>query len=346
MSIEVTNKIPEDLWSAFVQSKRSSNIFHTQEMFEVFSRTKNYKPELWAAVQKGRILALMLPVNISLCLSPFLKKITSRAVAFGSILIEDGRDGEEGLVQLLSIYSREAGKKVLFTELRNVSDLSCIKSVMHKSGYIFEDHLNYLIYLDRYPEKVFSNIGARTRKNIKRALRKNIVQIETIEDMTKMEECYQLLKKTYRRAAVPLADISLFQAAFEILLPKKMLMITLAKVNDQPAAVSFDLLFKKTIIGWYGGTDRKYKSYLPNELLTWHLLKWGCENGYEVYDFGGAGKPQTQYGVREFKAKFGGQKVNFGRFKIVHSKPLFFMAAAFYEILRPVIYKFAFPRKM
>ena len=34
--------------------------------------------------------------------------------------------------------------------------------------------------------------------------------------------------------------------------------------------------------------------------------------------FGGAGKPDKPYGVRDYKLKFGGQLVNWGRFEKVH----------------------------
>ena len=37
----------------------------------------------------------------------------------------------------------------------------------------------------------------------------------------------------------------------------------------------------------------------------WHTLDWGAEDGYSLNNFGGAGKPDEEYGVRDFKAKFG-----------------------------------------
>ena len=39
-----------------------------------------------------------------------------------------------------------------------------------------------------------------------------------------------------------------------------------------------------------------------------------------VDDFGGAGKPDEPYGVRTFKAKYGGELVNYGRYVCVHSR--------------------------
>ena len=55
-------------------------------------------------------------------------------------------------------------------------------------------------------------------------------------------------------------------------------------------------------------------------LLPWKIMEWGHENGYKLFDFGGAGKPNIPYGVRDYKLKFGGDLVNFGRFEKVHKK--------------------------
>ena len=39
-----------------------------------------------------------------------------------------------------------------------------------------------------------------------------------------------------------------------------------------------------------------------------------AENGFSVFDMMGAGKPDEGYGVRDFKARFGGKLVEEGRF--------------------------------
>jgi len=64
--------------------------------------------------------------------------------------------------------------------------------------------------------------------------------------------------------------------------------------------------------------DRDFSSYVPNEILTWHILEWGAENGYHLCDFGGAGRSDEDYGVRDFKSKFGGELVCYGRNIYVH----------------------------
>ena len=62
----------------------------------------------------------------------------------------------------------------------------------------------------------------------------------------------------------------------------------------------------------------------PNDFLIYHILQWGRENEYKVFDFGGAGHPDEEYGVREHKLKFGGDLVSFGRFQKVYNSTIYY----------------------
>ena len=336
MSITVTNAPDEREWRRFVQEHPAGNIFHTPEMFQVFARTKNNRPECWVAAENGRLLALLLPVQITVIKR--LRLLTTRAVAYGSVLCAPDADGQRALAVLLQTYTRQVDKAVLFTELRNISSLEAVQPVLREQAFLYEGHLNYLIDLQRSPQAIFQSIGPRTRKNIRRGLRRDKVVIEEVTEPQQVAVCYDLLHQTYRAAQVPLADRSLFEAAFELLYPKGMVRFTLARVNENPAATSVELLYKDVAYGWYGGTDRTYASYVPNELLTWHILQWSAEHGYHVYDFGGAGTPDEDYGVRDFKAKFGGELVNYGRNLCIHAPVRMELSRAGYQMARRLLF--------
>ena len=83
--------------------------------------------------------------------------------------------------------------------------------------------------------------------------------------------------------------------------------------------VRLELCYKGLIYDWYAGSDDQFKNRYPNDFLPFHILFWGKENGFDKFDFGGAGKPDKPYGVREHKLKFGGELVNFGRYEKIKS---------------------------
>lgn len=319
--MRVVRQLDEPRWRAFVDQHPCGNVFHTPEMFDVFSRAAGHWPELWAVVDGTEVLALLTPVHITL-MTGLLGRLTRRSVAYGGALCHDSPAGRAGLRLLLQSYAEHVGCRSLFTELRNMHAPDGTRPLLERYGYAYEGHLNYLIDLDRPSGEIFGAIGPRTRKHLRKGLRERRVAISALDHRDGLAEWYELLRLTYRAIRVPLADRALFEAVFDVLQPRGIARFLVARVGDAPVACSLELGYKRTLYGWYGGSDRAYSKYLPNELLTWHILEWGAENGYAVYDFGGAGKPGEEYGVRDFKAKFGGRLVNFGRYTAVHAPRL------------------------
>ncbi|MDY6867154.1 MAG: GNAT family N-acetyltransferase [Chloroflexota bacterium] len=337
MKFEIVQSLDEALWQQFLLENPKANIFQSPEFSEIFRRVKGHTPHLWAALNNdGAVKALLPTVEVTL-IDGLLSRLTTRLIAYGGVLYDSSPDGHEALSQLLEIYTQRVGRAALFTEFRNLFDVTDVQPILKNHDFKFEGHLNYLIDLDRPAEEILQSMGRRTRKQIRRGLRQGDVTISEVSHREQLDDWYKLLQRTYSVAQVPLSDISLFEAAFDVLHPKGMIKFLIANVDDTMVSCSAELLFKDIIYGWYGGTDREYSSYIPNELLIWHLLEWGAENGYRVYDFGGAGKPDEEYGVRDFKAKFGGELVNFGRNTHVHSPSRLKLSKFSYGLYRKIL---------
>jgi hypothetical protein len=329
----ITQHLELNTWKAFVDHHLKGNVFHTPEMFAVFNRTLGCKPTLWAAVEKdAEVLALLLPVQITL-LNGFFRSWTSRAVAYGNALCVPDVRGASALKLLLQTYNREVRNSLLFTEFRNLFDPQDVNPVLVENGFKFEDHLNFLIDLDRPPAEIWNEVRSNARRNIKKAQRSE-VQIVELQDPRELTAAYHVLKEVYKRIHVPLPDISLFQSAYQIMAPKGMFKIILAKLHGTIIGVLCLLLYKGIVHYWYTGTLREYASYRAGDLLVWHSLEFGNQNGFHTFDFGGGGKPDEEYGVRDFKAKFGGVLVNYGRNICVHGPLRLKVSQAGYQLLR------------
>jgi serine/alanine adding enzyme len=337
MAIEIVRQVDERRWREFVDNHPQSQIFHTSEMFQVFARAKGHRPSLWAAVRSnGQVLALLVPVQIVIA-GGLLSFFTTRAVAYGSVLVDPSAAGQEALSLLLQAYSQGGSGRALFTELRNLSDLGRVQAILRGNGFIYEDHLNYLLDLQRDPETILQSFKKDLRHHIRRNLRRENVMIREVEDRSQVELFYGLLRKTYNMARMPLPDRSLFYAAFDYLIPRGMARFTLTCVDDTPAAGAVVLIHKDVIYGWYNGMIRSFGRFRPNELLVWDTIKWAAERGYRVLDFGGAGKPDEKYGVRDFKAKFRGQLVNYGRNIRVHAPWRMMISSQAYRLARTIL---------
>jgi CelD/BcsL family acetyltransferase involved in cellulose biosynthesis len=332
--IKIVRQLDETRWREFVDNHPHSQVFHTPEMSQVFARAGKHHPTQWAAVNDdGGVLALLLPVELALLNGP-LRPWTTRAVVYGSVLCAPGAESQSALSALLRTYRNEAKSGALFTELRNLSDLSDTQPILRENGFTYSDHLNFLVDTSLPVDAVWNNIHKSARKKIKQALNRNQLDIEEADDRSQVATCYNILQKTYATAHVPLADRSLFEAAFDVLHAKGMVKFLLGRVRDTYVAASVALLYKDVIYGWYRGFDRSWAEYLPNDVMVWHILKWGAENGYRTFDFGGAGRPDEKYGPRSFKAKFGGRLVNYGRNLCVHAPFRLRMSETAYHVAR------------
>jgi lipid II:glycine glycyltransferase (peptidoglycan interpeptide bridge formation enzyme) len=81
----------------------------------------------------------------------------------------------------------------------------------------------------------------------------------------------------------------------------------------------------KCLYEWFVcGRDGEWKSIFPSSLATYAGIRYAVENGCSRFDMMGAGKPDEAYGVRDFKARFGGEQVEHGRFLRIQ-KPLLYM---------------------
>jgi hypothetical protein len=309
--MKVVRHLEPEPWSDFVLGHPAGNIFHSPEMFQVYDQTKSYKGHLWAVVddsaaestaESPEILALMLPVQISLFNGP-LQRIATRAVVFGSVLALEGPRGDAALEKMLRAYAADTGGSFLFTELRNVSDLSAWQPVLGRNGFVYEEHLNYVIDLNQSQDEMFGKVSRRTRSYIRKAKRQEEMEVREITDRADLTVCYELLRQTYQNAQVPLSDISLFENAFDLLRPSGLARFIAIYLEGKPIAVTIDLYYKDRVYYWYGGMDRDYSKRHPNEYLRWHVISQGKQEGYEIFDFGGAGRPDQVYGVRDFKAQ-------------------------------------------
>jgi serine/alanine adding enzyme len=317
IGIRITRQVDEAAWRSFVEAQPGANVFHTVEMAEVFARTEGHVASMWAACdERGSVRAVLPTVEITLMGGP-LRGWTSRAVAYGGAASTGDSIGTAALLAVLTRYRRHGGGRSLFTEVRHLCDPAAARVPLAAAGFVHEDHLNYLIRLDRPEADLWRALSRSARQRVRSAERKGVVVDEV--DGPAADDAYGLLADVYGRARVPLASRSLFAAARAVLGPRGMFRIITARLGDRVIGARFLLVHNGRVLDWYAGSDREHRSYSPNELLVWHTLRWGRQHGFHLFDFGGAGRPDRPYGPREFKAKFGGELVNFGRDVLVHA---------------------------
>lgn len=191
-TIAITQNLPELTWRQYVENHSNGNIFQTPEMFQVFVAAKGFEPKLWAATQGEHILALLLPVEVSLA-AGLPKSFTTRSIVYGGALSWTGDQGRMAMKQLKLKYQEQTNHRLLFTEIRNSFEDCFTQSVFQETGFKFEDHNDYIVNLAMPVEQVWAKIHKSARKEIRQAQRKNPISIRTIDDRQVLPQWYKLI---------------------------------------------------------------------------------------------------------------------------------------------------------
>lgn len=334
-SIRIVNSLAHEKWLKFIEKHPSANVFHTPLMMEVFKATKNCKPFLFAAVnEKDGNIESLISANRVTIISGVLSELSSRMISYGGVVA--GKDMNSGIGELMRHYDNVAKSKSLFSEIRNMDTTEPFRKDILKAGYEYIDYLNYVIDLRREPATIFRQFSKGRRSGIK-ALEKKGVVVKEVGERKDIEKIYELLDQTYSRIEVPIPDISLFESAMEHLQDKGMARFYLAVLKGEYLASLVALIYKGVILTWYYGSNLEFRHLSAESLLIWHVIQWGAASGCRWLDFGGAGRPEEEYSVRDFKARFHGDLTNHGRYiKVYHPKALK-LAKAGYEIYRRLL---------
>ena len=312
--LEITDSPDVKQWSEFVYNHPHGNIFQTPEMAEVYRRTKNYEPIALSGMdENGEIDAILLGV-IRTEKSGLLKSLTSWSMVIGGPLFNDNNICKD----ILRNYDQRVNKKAIYNEIRMLNNPDMLDNILTSQGYFFEDHYNALIRIDKPKEQLWKQLKEDKRKGVKKARRLGIVIVESTEK-DDLEIFYNLLRETYNRVRMPLPHISFYEAIFEILVKQGKAKFLFAKYRDEYIATQLALIYKDTIYAFVTGAITEYLKYHPGDLLIWHLLEWGSENGFKVFDFGGGGTPTKNQNIRYYKSRFGAVFPNYGRYKKVYS---------------------------
>jgi lipid II:glycine glycyltransferase (peptidoglycan interpeptide bridge formation enzyme) len=302
-------------------------------MVEVYKETPNYEPFAYYAVDDQRQIKAMLTGVIQIVKPGFLSSMSKRAVMMQAPIFDE----IEALDFLLSEYSKIMKHKVVYSEVRNHYDPECISRTMLKNGFKYEDHLNIIVDLSQEEDVIFAQINSTRRKQIKRGYKRGAqLGIEYVNNMEIIWQCYDIIYSLYKRLGLLYPEKTFIYSAFRYATNYTYPICFYIKFGEQIIGTRIVLCYKNCIYDWYAGSLIDHYDKYPNDILPWEIFRWGHQNGFQIFDFGGAGKPNVHYGVRDYKKQFGGKLVNYGRYTLVHNPLKMKLAEAGFKIYQKV----------
>ncbi len=319
-------------WDRFLATQQAGNIYQTGLFYSTYSLTKFYDPCLVIVLSNGVVAGGVLGVIQRYSFGVF-SRLTARGLVLGGPVVS-GNDPRI-VEKTLNILQHEFRGKALYVQIRSLSDPSHMAPLFHKAGFKTEDHLNILLDLTQDEGTLWARVNSKRKNEIRKGQKSGLVVTEK-SDHEGMAEAYSILTEVYSRARIPLPEPVFFNNLLGMNGPSSGLRIFLGYLNEEVAGCMLVLVYPGRVIDYYAGSYSRFYSKCPNDFITWEVVKWSVRMGYQVFDFGGAGKPGDRYGVRDFKLKFGGDLVSLPRFEKVLNPFMMKIASAGYHVWRTV----------
>ena len=223
----------------------------------------------------------------------------------------------------------------IYIETRNFNDYSRWKGVFEKAGFEYKRHLNFHVdCTDK--EKMWERLSENRKRQVRHVngdfkfkisfpfgtITSNLRFDNLSVTEQDVREWYEILAELYRkRVKTPLWPVEFFLEFYR----QKRGVYLLQKHNGKViGGIMCPIFENRCIYEWYiCGMDAEYKESHPSVMATWAAMEYANMHGIARFDVMGAGEPGVPYGVRDFKAEFGGQLVEHGRFVCVREHILY-----------------------
>lgn len=292
-------------WDNFVFHHPNANFFQTPEVFNFFHGLDGIQPITFLALENNKIVGVL---SVVLMHEPGVKNYFSRrCIIWGGPLCND----EETTSFLLAKASEHISKKCIYAEIRNLFDTKDYKSSFIQNEFTYIDWYNIIVPINDY-DSVIKNINTSKRRQITKSLKVGAV-INEARSIDEIKIFYSILSSLYKRKIKkPLPSFTYFKKFF---LNGSLGKIFIVEFEGEIVGGTVCPIYKDKIYEWYVfGIDKKIKDVYPSVLATWAPIEYAVKNKLKYFDLLGAGSPNFDYGVREFKSQFGGELVSFGRY--------------------------------
>lgn len=306
---ESSNEVDLSKWNDFINNHKHYTKFQSLEMYEFWTGREKQNGRVFFIESGGGECLAFCSVQLAFNGSFLLRSISKRAIVYGGPLFHEKLSAEERSV-IIQLIEKKLHKQATYIELRNLRTMEYCKNEFEKNGWLYIPYMNYIVRLSN-EEETFMKFQNEKRRQIRKALREG-VSYSYEQSKKNIEETYKILQEVYqKRAKKPLPEISFFE---EFLSLKDTGMITVT-FEGKVIGGGFYLMDQNSIYDWYrGGLDHDYKHQYPSSVSDWGIMKLAMEKGIPNFDFMGAGIKGVEYGVRDYKSKYRGDLVEFGRF--------------------------------
>ncbi|MCR5050701.1 MAG: GNAT family N-acetyltransferase [Paludibacteraceae bacterium] len=340
LSILKYEDIDRNAWNVLVQECKTGTWFQSPAAYDFFaSQPSLFTPFVFGIENEGKLHGICAGY-VTREKNVIKQLFTRRAIIIGGPALADDATLEE-VASLMGKVRQELQSQAIYVETRNFNDYSRWRNAFEIAGFHYQPHLNF--HIDTCSSEVVeANLGKSRKRDIRTTIREGVTIVEINnngdrnENYEKISEFYAVLKKLYQtRVKTPLFPLSFFLALSNH--PDARFLLTEYKGHVIGGTVCVELS-GKCLYEWFAcGEDGVYPHIFPSCYATYAGVMYAAEHGCPRFDMMGAGKPDAAYGVRDFKAKFGGLLVEYGRNLLINNHLLYSIGSWYIRWIKSTI---------
>lgn len=276
-------------WDLYVDSHPHGSVFHGSKWQRMIESSFHHRPFHLIYQNESGDIAGILPLFLVRSRIFGRLLVSTPQAAYGGVLA-NSESIADGLLEKAREIART--ENVEFLELRNFQNALNNPDLATKDLYVtfrqelFED-----------PEKNLLSIPRKTRAECRAGINKGL---EFRTNGIGVDGFYQVYSRSVRDLGTPVFSKKLFANGMREFGDQ----CRIFSVHWQGKLVSavWTLFYKDEVIPYYGGSIREFNHLGVNNFMYWMLIRYGCENGYRVYDFGRSKKGTGSF---DFKKRWG-----------------------------------------
>ncbi|MGB8214523.1 MAG: GNAT family N-acetyltransferase [Anaerolineales bacterium] len=286
-------QVPSAVWMASLTKYPQATIFHHPSWINMLADCYGYLPDFLAFQNSSGQTSAGLPL---MQINSWLTGKRAVALPFSDFCPPLG-EINDGFPRELQAWRKQQRLPQLWVHW----PLPEGEGVFQEEGFA-----RHITRLNPDPQTVFREFKrTQVQQSIRQAEKAGVV-IRRGEEWQDVLLFFGLHLRTHQRLGAPVQPLRFFRLLWERLMAQGLGFVLLAYQGEQLLAGAVFLHWNKTLTYKYSASDPKYWNLRPNNLLLWHAIQWGCEHGYETFDWGKT--DLDNQGLCDFKLGWGSQE--------------------------------------
>ena len=304
-----------EIWDKFVLSNANSSFFHLAGWKDVVEQSFGHTSHYMIAIQEEQITGILPIFEIKSRL--FGHSLVSVPFGVYGGVCSMNSNAEDSLMRSAAVLGRLIG--VDYIEMRNqfdqltrspVNQLNELKETNWPTGkqdnrqtgkldnWITKDlYVTFQREIYSDSKENFKAIPRKQRRMIRQGIKADL--ISKIGRREHLKDFYNIYARSVKTLGTPVFPLRYFENIMNIF--SETFILSVWKDNMMVSGV-MTFKFKNRLMPYYGGALEKYFQYAVNDFMYWELMRYGCENGFKVFDFGRSKKGTGSF---DFKRHWG-----------------------------------------